>query len=70
MGFSIPAEEYQRFRTLIYNESGIALGDQKQALVVSRLSKRLSELGLMTFPEYYEQVVSDSSREEFTRMLD
>jgi chemotaxis protein methyltransferase CheR len=70
MGFAIPAEEYQRFRALIYDESGIALGDQKQALVVSRFSKHLSELELVTFPEYYKQVVSNSSREEFTRRLD
>lgn len=45
MDFAIPAEEYQRFRTLIYDESGIALGAQKQVLVVSRLSKCLRELG-------------------------
>jgi chemotaxis protein methyltransferase CheR len=70
MGFAIPAEEYQRFRALIYDESGIALGDQKQALVVSRFSKQLSELELVTSPEYYKQVVSNSSREEFTRRLD
>ena len=70
MDFAIPAEEYQRFRTLIYDESGIALGDRKQALVVPRLSKRLRELGLMTFPEYYEPMVSDSSRENIIRMLD
>jgi chemotaxis protein methyltransferase CheR len=70
MEYAISTEEYQRFRRLIYDKSGIALGDQKQTLVASRLSKRLRELGLKTFSDYYEQVVSDSSREEFTRMLD
>ena len=70
MDFSISTEEFQRFRTLIYDESGISLNDQKQGLVASRLSKRLRDLGLSTFAEYYEQVTRDSSREEFTRMLD
>ena len=70
MDFEISTEEFQRFRTLIYDESGITLNDQKQGLVASRLSKRLRDLGLSTFSEYYDQVTRDSSREEFTRMLD
>jgi chemotaxis protein methyltransferase CheR len=40
MDFAISAEEYQWFRTLTHDESGIVLGDQKQTLVDSRLSKR------------------------------
>ncbi len=70
MDFEISTEEFQRFRTLIYDESGITLNDQKQGLVASRLSKRLRDLKLSTFSDYYEQVTRDSSREEFTRMLD
>ena len=70
MEYAISTEEYHQFRKLIYDKSGIALGDQKQTLVASRLSKRLRELGLKTFSDYYEQVVSDSSQEEFTHMLD
>jgi chemotaxis protein methyltransferase CheR len=70
MDFAISTEEFQRFRTLIYDESGIALNDQKQGLVASRLSKRLRELKLSSFSEYYEQVTRDPSRDEFTRMLD
>lgn len=70
MDLVISPEEFQRFRMLIYDESGISLGDQKQSLLASRLSKRLRELGLTTFSEYYDQLMSDPSREEFTRMLD
>lgn len=70
MDVAISTEEFQRFRTLIYNESGISLNEQKQGLVSSRLSKRLRELGLSTFSEYYDQLTRDPSREEFTRMLD
>jgi chemotaxis protein methyltransferase CheR len=70
MEYSITADEYQRFCGLIYAESGISLGDRKASLLVSRLSKRLRDLGLATFTEYYEKVTEDGTREEFTRMLD
>jgi len=70
MDYSITTEEFSRFRQLIYDESGISLGDQKQTLLASRLSKRLRDLGLATFSEYYAQVTGDPTREEFTRMLD
>lgn len=70
MEYAITAEEFERFRTLIYNESGISLTEQKQTLLASRLSKRLRDLSLHTFSEYYESVTKDPTREEFTRMLD
>ena len=70
MESSITAEEFQRFRTLIYDESGISLGEQKKSLLASRLSKRLRDLDLATFSEYYEKVTEDQTCEEFTCMLD
>lgn len=70
MEYSITAEEFQRFRTLIYDESGISLSEQKQTLLASRLSKRLRDLDLASFSEYYTKVTQDPAGEEFTRMLD
>lgn len=70
MEYSITTEEFQRFRTLIYDESGISLGEQKKPLLASRLSKRLRDLDLSTFSEYYAKVAEDQTREEFTRLLD
>ena len=70
MGLAITADEYQRLCSLIYAESGIALGEKKATLVVGRLSKRLRDLGLATFTEYFEKLTEDRTREEFTRMLD
>jgi chemotaxis protein methyltransferase CheR len=70
MEYAITAEEFQRFRTLIYDESGISLSEQKHSLLASRLSKRLRDLDLATFSEYYAKVMEDQTREEFTRMLD
>jgi len=70
MDHRITSDEFLRFRKLIYDESGITLSDQKQTLLASRLSKRLRDLGLATFTEYYERVTGDLTKEEFTRMLD
>jgi chemotaxis protein methyltransferase CheR len=70
MDFEISTEEFKRFQTLIYDESGISLNDQKQGLVASRLSKRLRELKLSSLSEYHAHVTKDPSQEEFTRMLD
>lgn len=70
MDYPISALEYDHIRTLLYDECGISLGDNKQSLVVSRLSKRLRDLSLDSFDAYYEYVTNDGSGEEFTRMLD
>lgn len=70
MDYPITKPEYDQIRTLLYEESGISLGENKQSLVVSRLSKRLRELKLDTFGAYYEFVTQDGSGEEFIRMLD
>lgn len=70
MDCKITSKEFGLFRTLIYDESGISLSPQKQSLLESRLSKRLRELGCETFLQYYDRVTGDSTREEFTRMLD
>lgn len=70
MEYSITKQEYDRIRTLLYDESGISLGESKQSLVVSRLTKRLRELQLDNFTAYYNYVMQDGSGEEFTRMLD
>ncbi len=70
MEYAISVDEFERFRTLIYDESGISLGEQKKSLLASRLSKRLRDLDLATFSDYYAKVTEDRTHEEFTRMLD
>lgn len=68
--YKITSNEFDRFRTLIYCESGISLGPQKQSFLESRLSKRLRELGLETFSQYYDKVTGDPTQKEFRRVLD
>lgn len=66
----ITDREYRLFQQLIYNEAGIFLSDVKRALLVGRLSKRLRELGLQKFSQYYERVVEDRSGTELVGLLD
>lgn len=60
--------EFSRFRELVEREVGIHLSSVKQALVNARLLSRIRELGLGTFQEYYERVVS-SPHDELIRFI-
>ncbi len=70
MEYAITEHEFEQFRALVYQESGIKLDGGKKSLLVSRLSKRLRDLNLDTFQAYYDHVTEDVGGDEFTRMLD
>ena len=61
---------FDKFRSLIYGESGIWLGPQKQALLVSRLSRRLRLLGMSTMREYFRLISQPGEQHELSLMLD
>ena len=50
-------ETYERFRTLIYRETGISMGDNKRILVSNRLRKRLVALGITSYEDYYNYLI-------------
>jgi chemotaxis protein methyltransferase CheR len=50
--FSFSAADFERVRTLIYQRAGIHLHGGKQAMVYSRLSRRLRETGQRSFADY------------------
>ena len=60
--------EFGLFRELVESEIGIHLHDAKQALLNASLLSRIRELGLRTFSEYYERVVTDQG-DELTRLI-
>ena len=60
--------EYRLLRDLVYRETGIHLGPHKKALIVSRLGRRLRDLGLARFGQYHEIVAADPA--ERTRMIE
>jgi chemotaxis protein methyltransferase CheR len=57
--------EFGRFRDLVENEIGIHLSSVKHALVNARLLARIRELGLRTYSDYYDRVVSSRNDELF-----
>jgi chemotaxis protein methyltransferase CheR len=63
--------EFRLLSRLIYEQSGISLGEHKQSLVRARLARRLRALGIPTFKNYYEYVTSgDEVGQEIQHLLD
>ena len=69
--FHFTKNDFERVRKLIYDHAGISLGDSKQELVYSRVSRRLRATGLQTFGEYLKLLESNNEAEweAFTNSL-
>lgn len=67
---SMNRETFSKFVALIYEKSGITLNDNKEALVTSRIAKRMRKLGIATHRDYLRHVLDDTSGEEIVNMLD
>lgn len=61
---------FEKFRTLIYEKSGITLGPQKVALVSARIAKRMRALGIQDHADYLKYVENDRTGQEVVQMLD
>ncbi len=66
----ISDREYKLLAELVYERSGIHLGDNKKELVKARLMKRIRFFKLTTYRQYYEHVLNDLSGAELVEMLD
>ncbi len=64
------SQTFNRFRELIHSHSGIDLAPGKEALVSSRLAKRIRDLGLSSEMEYLDYLAADHSLNELTRLID
>jgi len=60
--------EFTLFRDLIRNEAGIHLSDSKKSLLFGRLARRVRDLGLSSFREYYHRL-TEVHPEETEEML-
>jgi chemotaxis protein methyltransferase CheR len=65
----ISDKEFSLFQALVLKEAGIYLSEMKKALLVGRLNRRLRELGLNSFGDYYRHLKSGDGREQML-MLD
>ena len=53
--------EYEVFQAFILDTLGLALGDDKAYLLYGRLQRRMAELGLNNYGQYYRRLSSDRS---------
>ena len=71
MQYILSNKEFEMFRGLIYDTCGISLTLSKKELVKSRLTKRLSTLGIDTFSDYYKYVTkSEKTGKELVQLVD
>jgi chemotaxis protein methyltransferase CheR len=59
----ISDREFALFQRLIHQDAGIFLSDAKKPLLVSRLSRRLRELGISSFGDYYRRIADGDAHE-------
>ncbi|MDH4392390.1 MAG: CheR family methyltransferase [Aquabacterium sp.] len=73
--FSFSAADFDRVRELIYQRAGISLHAGKQAMVYSRLSRRLRETSHLSFADYLQWLQAntgasgDAEWQEFVNCL-
>lgn len=58
--FAFAKSDFERVRKLIYGHAGISLNDGKQAMVYSRLSRRLRDTGHTSFGAYLDDLERSS----------
>ncbi len=64
-------ETFDKFRALIYQKTGIHMREGKQILVANRLRKRLVELDIHSFEDYYALLTSPrGAGTEMSRFVD
>jgi len=57
-------DEFNLLRDLIHNEFGIFLKGDRRLTLHTKISHRLSILGLQTYRQYYDYIRSDTTKEE------
>ncbi len=67
--FDFRHSDFKTLASLVYERSGIVLGDHKKNMVYGRLAKRLRELGFSTFAQYLELLKNNSDESEFEHLI-
>jgi chemotaxis protein methyltransferase CheR len=65
---SVSESDFALFQRLIERETGIYLAPAKKALLVGRLARRVRQLGVCSFRDYYKRVAADPG--ERAQMID
>ena len=70
LNWELPEKEFQRFKDLVYQYSGINLTDEKRNLLRARLSKLIRKRGITSFEEYFRIFKNDNSGMELVELID
>ncbi len=62
--------DFEHFRRLIYEQSGIALNESKKELLRTRLRSRLEREGYRSYREYFDQIKADRTGNMLVPLLD
>jgi len=61
---------FNKLREIVYQESGITLGENKMALVCARINKRIRALSLSSYEDYLKYLLSEDPEGEIIQLLD
>ncbi|HPX92070.1 MAG TPA: CheR family methyltransferase, partial [Spirochaetota bacterium] len=62
--YTLSDSDFNKLREIVYKEAGIKLSDVKKVLVQSRLLKRLRELKIVSFSDYYDYLIANYETEK------
>ena len=65
----ITTAEFDKIRAFVKSKVGISLSDQKTSMVKGRLHKRLIELDMKSFEEYYKYLTSPNGDTEISNFI-
>jgi len=66
---SLSDSEFAYIAGMLYDRFGIYLSEQKRILIAGRLSKRVRQLGLVSFTRYFEFIVADKTGGELSELI-
>ncbi|MBV9266128.1 MAG: protein-glutamate O-methyltransferase CheR [Acidobacteriaceae bacterium] len=66
----LTTHEFDQFRRLAYDTAGISLQTGKEQLVSARLSKKMRELRIRSYEEYYRFVTRDTTGQALITLID
>ncbi len=69
-GRGMSPEELNVFQSILYDQSGIVLKDNKRALVEARVTQRLRALGMSSYRVYLDYLGQDRTGAELVHLID
>jgi chemotaxis protein methyltransferase CheR len=65
----LDSKTFKKIRNLIYEQVGITLTDKKYSLVSARVGKRMNQLGIKDYKQYFDVMKQDQSGKELVELI-